>query len=78
MTDYLYLLVKENVLLSVDLSQASRHDYEVIIKSPSGRTVDHSITTEDRDWTKNIAYIPDESGPYSIYVSYAGYELPGE
>ncbi|XP_076100089.1 filamin-B-like isoform X3 [Mytilus galloprovincialis] len=69
--------VGEPASFDVDLSQASRHDYEVIIKSPSGRTVDHSITTEDRDWTKNIAYIPDESGPYSIYVSYAGYELPG-
>lgn len=69
--------VGEPASFDVDLSQASRHDYDIIIKSPSGRTVDHSITTEDRDWTKNIAYIPDESGPYSIYVSYAGYELPG-
>ncbi|XP_063426626.1 filamin-C-like isoform X2 [Mytilus trossulus] len=69
--------VGEPASFDVDLSQASRHDYDVIIKSPSGRTVDHSITTEDREWTKNIAYIPDESGPYSIYVSYAGYELPG-
>ncbi|XP_052106412.1 filamin-A-like isoform X1 [Mytilus californianus] len=69
--------VGEPASFDVDLSQASRHDYDIIIKSPSGRTVDHSITTEDRDWIKNIAYIPDESGPYSIYVSYAGYELPG-
>lgn len=61
----------------VDFSHTSVHDYEIVIKSPSGRTVDHSITTEDRDYVKNVAYIPDVSGPYKIYVTYAGYELPG-
>jgi hypothetical protein len=54
------------------------HEYDIVIKSPSGRTMNHSITTEDRDDIKNIAYIPDESGPYQIYVTYASYELPGE
>jgi hypothetical protein len=66
------------IRFSVDFSQSTMHDYEIVIKSPSGRTVDHSITTEDRDDIKNIAYIPDESGPYQIYVTYASYELPGE
>ena len=69
--------VGEPASFDVDFSQSTMHEYDIVIKSPSGRTMNHSITTEDRDDIKNIAYIPDESGPYQIYVTYASYELPG-
>ncbi|KAJ8309862.1 hypothetical protein KUTeg_011727 [Tegillarca granosa] len=70
--------VGEAAGFDVDFDVTNMLDYTVKIMAPSGRYVDHTAN-RGNDYgqsRKEIAYIPDESGPHEIYITYAGFELP--
>ena len=63
----------------MDLSHVGNLD-EVRITSPSGQPTafDTDISNDYRGQSKTVKYFPQETGDYRIYVTYAGYELPGK
>jgi len=62
---------------AVDLSEAGSLDPLVRINSPSGQLVPVSTSNEYGN-KRGISYIPDEAGDLKIYITYAGFELPGK
>ncbi|XP_021372143.1 filamin-A-like isoform X2 [Mizuhopecten yessoensis] len=66
--------IGEQASFNVDLADAGSLESTIQVVSPSGRNVNSSV---GGDYLKSVTYVPDEGGPYQIFVSYAGFELPG-
>ncbi|XP_069103435.1 filamin-A-like isoform X2 [Argopecten irradians] len=66
--------VGEQASFNVDLADAGSLESSIRVVSPSGRTVNCSV---GGDYLKSVTYIPDEAGPHNVFITYAGFELPG-
>ncbi|XP_060073080.1 filamin-C-like [Ylistrum balloti] len=58
----------------VDFADAGSLENTIQVFGPSGRSVD---SNQHGDYLKTVSYYPDEAGPHNIFVTYAGFELPG-
>ncbi|XP_033731255.1 filamin-A-like isoform X2 [Pecten maximus] len=67
--------VGEDASFNVDLADAGSLESSIRVVSPSGRNVKCSV---GGDYLKSVTYVPDEGGPHNIYITYAGFELPGK
>ena len=57
-------------------NEAGKAELGLNITSPSGQPVQYNIVPTrlgDR-----VTYTPNEPGPYQIYITYGGLEVPGE
>ena len=65
------------LLSSVDFSEAGVLEHNIHIVGASGREVAWNIN-EVSYLKKRISYLAEEGGPHKIFITYGGYDLPGE
>ena len=63
-------------LSSVLRHEAGKAELGLNIVSPSGKSVPYKIDATAQG--ERVSYIPMEPGPYHIYITYGGLEVPGQ
>ncbi|KAK3589648.1 hypothetical protein CHS0354_015146 [Potamilus streckersoni] len=69
-------LVGDVAGFSVDFSQAGSLEHNIRIISPSGGEVTYDTRSLGHMWI-DVLYEPEEPGTFQIYITYAGFQLPG-
>ncbi|KAL3851735.1 hypothetical protein ACJMK2_015452 [Sinanodonta woodiana] len=64
------------VTFVIDCSEAGMADIDVVIQRPDGTFI-RPMVQDNGDGTFTVQYTPEDLGPYSIRIKFAGQDVPG-